>query len=331
MIDVELEHAGEILQELLEYVAEQIKPLFAVHDFDMDSVFAYAPDSTITRFESLFELIDSVYTGFKNRLNAMSRRMTCTCAACRNVSSLDLKFIVHYGEYLFSDIRGKRTLLGLAPTFVRNRKWKEVVANTAGWRGYVLITETGLAHLSQSADRLQGVEFLSDEIKTYGLDLEERYQSIVQTRRIAISPDDADGMFSLELSVPPPIAWEWLNDPSKRNQWYPTPLHWSAHSRPRGLMGSGAVNHCNHGVGMVVETVLDWRPFEYFTVEMHVTPGNLRILETARLEPISEDKTKLSIYMRFQNLRVLAEPMSHLIVRFFAPRMKRIDLLVKHD
>lgn len=96
-------------------------------------------------------------------------------------------------------------------------------------------------------------------------------------------------------------------------------------------MGSGAVNHCNHGVGIVVETVLDWRPFEYFTVEMHVTPGNLRILETARLESISEDQTHLSIYIQFQNLRVFAKPMSYLIARFFEARMKRIDLLAKHD
>lgn len=232
LVGVELEHAGDILQELLEYVADEIKPLFTVHDFDTDSVFAYAAESRITHFERLYEVIGFAYAGFKNRLNAMSRRMTCTCAACRNVSSLDLKFIVHYGEYVFSDIRGKPTLLGLAPTFVRNRKWKEAVANTAGWRGYVLITENGLAHLDQPTDRFQGMEFLSDGVKSYGLDLEERYQSMVRARQIIVSPENADGMFSLELSVPPSIAWEWLNDPSKRNQWYPTLLHWSAHARP---------------------------------------------------------------------------------------------------
>ena len=42
LVGVELEYAGDILQELLEYVAEQIKLLFAVHDFDTDSVFSYA-------------------------------------------------------------------------------------------------------------------------------------------------------------------------------------------------------------------------------------------------------------------------------------------------
>ncbi len=41
---VELEHAGEILQKLLEGVARKIEPPFSVQDFDMDSVFASAPE-----------------------------------------------------------------------------------------------------------------------------------------------------------------------------------------------------------------------------------------------------------------------------------------------
>ncbi len=284
LVDVELEHAGDILKELLEYIAEQIRPVFIVHDFDPDAVFAYAPASKIDRFESLYQLIDSTYTGFKDRLTAISRRTTCACAACRRVTSLDLKFIVHYGEYVSSQIQERQALLGLVPTFVRNRKWKEPVTNSVGWRGYILFTEMCLANLNRSAEEFQGVEFVSDPIRTYGLDLETRYQAMLKARRVIVSPDDADGMFSLELPLSRPIAWEWLNDPAKRNQWYPGLLQWSAFLRPGGLIGVGAVNHCNHGAGMVVETVLDWQPFEYFTVEMRVTPGNLSVLETIRLE-----------------------------------------------
>jgi hypothetical protein len=73
-----LEHAGDILKELLEYVAGQIKPLFAVHDYDTDSVFAYASESRIDHFETLYDMTESTYTGFKDRLQAMSRRITCT-------------------------------------------------------------------------------------------------------------------------------------------------------------------------------------------------------------------------------------------------------------
>jgi hypothetical protein len=80
---------------------------------------------------------------------------------------------------------------------------------------------------------------------------------MLQNRRVIVSQNEADGKFVVELSISPSAAWEWFNDPAKRNQWYPSLLKWSAFSRPGGLMGYGAVNHCDHGVGMLVETVLD--------------------------------------------------------------------------
>jgi hypothetical protein len=331
LVSVELEHAGDILKELLEYLAGQISPHFTVLDYDTDSVFAYASESKIDRIETLSGMIESIYAGFKNRLQAMSRRITCTCAACRNVSSLDLKFIVHHGEYLISEIRGRRMLLGSAPNFVRNRLWKEPLADTTDWRGYVLITDTTLKHLDQTAEEFQGQEFLSDEVKLYGLNLEQQYQALLQARRVVVASKDADGAFALVLSIPPAIVWEWLNDPVKRNQWYPALLKWNAHSRPDGLMGAGAVNHCDHGVGMVVETVLDWRPFEYFTVEMRLSPGNLKVLETIRLETIPNDRTRVSAYLRFQNMRLLAKPMGHFVARFLEARIGRIDRLVSNE
>ncbi|MBI3152765.1 MAG: DUF2652 domain-containing protein, partial [Chloroflexi bacterium] len=295
------------------------------------AVFAYASESRIDRLEILYGMIESTYTGYKDRLQAMSRRITCTCAACRNVSSLDLKFMVHHGEYLFSEIRGKRTILGMAPNFVRKRLWKESSANIPDWRGYVLITDATLQHLDQSAEVFQGQEFVSHETKLYGLNLEQRYQAMLQARRVVVSLEEADGKFTLELPISPPFVWEWLNDPAKRNQWYPALLKWSAHSRPGGLLGSGAVNHCDHGVGMVVETVLDWRPFEYFTVEMRVTPGNLKVLETIHLETMSNDRTRVSAYLRLQNIRLLAKMLGPLTARFLEARIRRIDRLVSNE
>jgi Protein of unknown function (DUF2652) len=105
-------------------------------------------------------MIDSTYIGFMNRLQVMTRRITCTCAACRNVSSLDLKFMVHCGDYLITEIGGESTIFGMAPNFVRNRQWKEPLANLIDWRGYVLITATILQRLNQSAEEFQGHESL---------------------------------------------------------------------------------------------------------------------------------------------------------------------------
>jgi hypothetical protein len=44
---VELEHAGGILQKLLEGIARKIESVFRVQDFDIDSVFAFVPEAGI--------------------------------------------------------------------------------------------------------------------------------------------------------------------------------------------------------------------------------------------------------------------------------------------
>ena len=62
LVGVELEHAGDILKELLEYLAGQIRPVFAAYDYDTDAIFAYAPESRIDHLEALYGMIESTYT-----------------------------------------------------------------------------------------------------------------------------------------------------------------------------------------------------------------------------------------------------------------------------
>jgi len=168
---VELEHAGDILRRLLEGVARKIEPLFSVQAFDMDSVFAYAPKAQMSRYESLYELIGATYLEFRNNLTVISDHITCTCAACRNVTSLDLKFMIHYGEYILSSVQEKQLLYGVDPTFVRNRIWKETVSASLGWRGYILFTEPCLASLQLPLNNFQGEEFDQAQFRMFGLEL----------------------------------------------------------------------------------------------------------------------------------------------------------------
>jgi hypothetical protein len=58
----------------------------------------------------------------------------------------------------------------------------------------------------------------------------------------------------------------------------------------------GTRNHCLHGKkGGVVKDILDWRPFEYQTVQM-VFHG-ITIIETSHLEPLPDGGTRLTILM----------------------------------
>src|SRR3990172_5454796 len=91
----ELEHSQDILSELLEVIITRFKSQLTIHKIEGDAVFAYAPESNISRGESLFKIIESTYVAFRDKREAAHRRTTCTCKACRAIPSLDLKFIAH--------------------------------------------------------------------------------------------------------------------------------------------------------------------------------------------------------------------------------------------
>lgn len=168
---VELEHAGGILQKLLEGISMKIELVFRVQDFYPDSVFAVVPETGINRFENLYELVEDMYIAFKGNLAEISSRITCNYVTCRDVTFLDLKFMIHFGEFIQSIVQGKSVLYGSRPTIVRNRGWKESVSASVGWRGYVLFSEPCLANLHVPVEKFRGEKFYQDQISMSGLEL----------------------------------------------------------------------------------------------------------------------------------------------------------------
>lgn len=63
-------------------------------------------------------------------------------------------------------------------------------------------------------------------------------------------------------------------------------------------MGAGARNHCAHGKGVSTETVLDWRPFDYFTMETR--EGDMLQLETYWLEPLPNGGARLRYMLKMR-------------------------------
>ena len=87
----EFDHAQEIVGDLLEFLVERLRPLLTLVEIEGDAVFAYSPEKSILRGETLFELIENTYAAFKNQLTSIKRHHTCDCTACQNVNTLDLK------------------------------------------------------------------------------------------------------------------------------------------------------------------------------------------------------------------------------------------------
>jgi len=324
----ELTHARDILTELLELIVQRFKPLLTIVQLEGDAVFAYVPKSKLLRDETLLEMMESTYLAFRDRVEGIRRRTTCQCNACKAIPTLDLKFIVHFGEYLLQNVSGITELVGSDVNLV-HRLLKNHVAEATGWKAYVLFTEAGLTQLNVKLENLheqnESYEHLG-EIKTYSLNLRARYEELVQARRIFISPEEADFMITRTVHASPVIVWEWLNDIQKRLQWEGKEIR--PLIRPGGRTGAGAQNHCVHGKNVSVETVLDWHPFESYTIGGSTGVISYRLEEGA-------DETRINIYSKLKMPlpRWLTRPLARLIVKLarLEEPFNRLARLIEND
>ena len=295
----ELEHSHEILSDLLELLVEKFKPLMTISKLEGDAVFAYAVEGVFSRGETLIEFIESTYVAFRDKQVSMKRATTCTCNACRNIPTLDLKFFAHHGDFIIQNVASIRELVG-SDVNVIHRLTKNHISESTGWRAYMMFTERCLEHLDMNLDdthvQMEEYEHLG-EIKTLNVDLHKRYKEITDTRRIMIDEKDADLIVRVDFPTPPAVTWEWIQDPTKRNLWSDGHIHWSHGDRPRGRAGKGASNHCAHGKTLSTEVTLDWRPFEYSTTDSFEN-GKKTFSETFRLEPLPDGGTRLHDVMQ---------------------------------
>lgn len=313
--DTELEHSHEILSDLLETICTRIELLLTIHKLEGDAVFAYVPESKISRGETILELVESTYAAFRDRQNSIKRATTCTCNACRNIPSLDLKFIVHHGDYIIQSVREIKEMVG-SDVNLAHRLLKNHVADITGWRAYALFTEQSLKHMGMQLEnahkQVESYEHLGD-VTTHSLNMHERYAETMSARHAIVSEDEADFIMKVDFPTSLPLTWEWLHDPKRRNLVDPK-LVWTKGERPRNRTGSGASNHCAHGKSVNTEIVLDWHPFEYATLESHAA-GKKVMKETMSLTPLPNGGT------RVQNNIVIAMPLPHWLRRLAAKVM----------
>lgn len=298
----ELEHSHEILTELLELLVGRFQPLMTISKLEGDAVFAFALDGVFARGATLIDFIESIYVAFRDKQLSMKRATTCTCNACRNIPSLDLKFFVHCGDFIRQKVANIHELVGTDVNLI-HRLTKNHLTEATGWRAYMMLTDRCLNEIQVRPDdahvQIEEYEHLG-EIKTYNIDLHKRYQEITEQRRIVLDEKDADFILRVDFPTPPAVTWEWIQDPDKRNAWNGGHVRWSVGDRPKGRAGVGASNHCAHGQSESVEVMVDWRPFEYSTSESF-EKGKKMFTETFRLEPLSDGGTRVHDVLKMHN------------------------------
>lgn len=311
----ELDHAQAIIRELLELVGARLSPLLTLIEIEGDALFVFAPAARVQRGETLLELIESTYTAFRDRLGTLRRHTTCGCIACASVQSLDLKFFIHAGEYAPQRIAGSFKLIG-SDVNLLHRLVKNSVGEATGWKAYAMFTDAALSQLNVHPDGMHAsverYEHLG-EIHTHSLDLHRRYRELSEARRMFVSAEAADVVKKRVFPCSPPVLWDWVNDPHKRNLWMEGTV-WTPLARSGGRTGPGSSNHCAHGKGASIEQIVDWRPFEYFSTEMHEGPMSIR--DTTILSSVQEGTAlEYHVLIDMPLPRFLIRPITRMVVK----------------
>lgn len=288
--------AGSLLNALLDGVF----PPFKVANIVGDALFLYAPDDGSASGQTVLDAIDTLYCTFTDNVCALKYGASCPNDPSLLAGALDLKLVVHYGEYAVT-VLGQREELSGSDVILLHRLAKNRVAQELGLTGYAMLTKGAVGRMDLMPffetleARVEQVEHIG-EVETYVYPLApiwERHRRSVRCVVERGSPLLVDEI-TVDVAVPPCRAWELCTEPAYRMQWINGVKNISLGNQDHGRSGPGTVQYCDHGGGMVVPVkVIDWRPFDYISFEI-VTPLGLVVRQTIELIPIGSG-TRIAI------------------------------------
>jgi hypothetical protein len=301
LADVELEHAQDILADLVGAVVTALRPNFRLAKLEGDAAFTYMTTENIDG-SMLLDTIERCYFGFRRRRRDVRQATSCECNACARIPDLDLKFVVHHGEAIIQKVAGRQELLG-SDVIVVHRLLKNDVVEQLGIGAYALISQgcvdasdidpaaLGMREHTETYDRI-------GDVRCWVHDLEQRWQEEEARGRVFVSPEESILVVSVPTGVPPQVAWEFVTKPGQRMSWQPWVTEVTEVGATGGRRGPGSANHCMHGKDAVIEEILDWRPYDYVTDRtVLATPsGPVRVLHTVEFEPTT---TGTTIHFRY--------------------------------
>lgn len=293
----ELDYANEILQSLFDAQLKAVKHPFVISGFRGDAIFMYVPETNFVQAQSFLEALENFCIVFADTLQQMQYNTTCTCRACKNMFMLDLKMCIHYGEYLVQKLGDREELIG-ADVIVPHRMLKSHVIEKTGIKSYALFSDVAARHLNLS----QYCEDLTPHSETYEHlgevpmcvhDLRLIWEREQAKRQTFVRHEEAWLKYEANLPFPPPLIWEYLTTPALEAGF----LGYDFVERSDQLDGRVRENaqfHCAHGDLHIDNKVLDWRPFDYYTLRQSAR-NITAYLHTRRLIPI-HGGTRLCVY-----------------------------------
>ncbi len=294
---VELDHAQDIVADLMDVVVKGLRPPFRLAKFEGDAVFLYAATAKIDG-SMLQDIIESAYFQFRRRLRNIKQASVCECKACAAMGDLDFKFVAHHGEMVKQKMGGREELAGRDVILV-HRLLKNAVSEKVGGRAYALysdacVQKAGIDPVAQGLiEHHETIDIIGD-VRLWLRDLEEAWQKENEQTRVEVTREDAFAILEFDLAAPRQTVWEYLTVPSQWQKWWPTDALVEQSGNQR--RGVGTQVHCMHGKDAIIEELLDWRPFDYFTLSALLPiPGAPKVVMTRVVEVRPDGTTHLEM------------------------------------
>ncbi len=156
-----------LVSSLLDALATAVGPTFRVVKFEGDALFAVAVDAdgaAAIHGPALLGLLRSSYAAFTTRLADANTQWTCTCNACARIQELDLKFVVHHGDFVQQRIAMSEELAG-PDVIVAHRLLKNHARDLVGAGPYALLSDAVLDALEVPADGMLAATETYDDLR----------------------------------------------------------------------------------------------------------------------------------------------------------------------
>jgi uncharacterized protein YndB with AHSA1/START domain len=273
----ELDHAHDILADLLGVVAEGLRPAIGIEKLEGDAVFC-ADASGVVGAEGVLSAIESCYAAFARRRRDIGRATTCTCAACAAIPQLALKFVAHNGEFVVRNIAGSRELVGTDVIRV-HRLLKNSVASQTGIAAYALLTDPLVGAMGVEGDALgpPHIESYEDcgEIRARVVDIDARWRAAEAATDVVVSEAESVVTYSGASVASPELLWEVINDPRHQRVWKTSATSIDM-DNPSGARGIGSQTHCVHGKTRIEQEIVDYKPPRHLTYDERNPMGRMR-------------------------------------------------------
>lgn len=137
-----------LVASLLDGIVEAIVPPFRLVKFEGDAVFVVAGEGDAgVGGADLLTLLRTCHAEFRTRLDMANERWTCDCDSCSRAYLLDLKFVLHHGDYVLQQVGRQDELLG-PDVNIAHRLLKNHARDVIGARPYALLSDAVIAALA---------------------------------------------------------------------------------------------------------------------------------------------------------------------------------------